>query len=337
MLNIILKGEGGDNKMKKIVLILSTLFVASALAMAFNVTPAKATYTSTIVSDTDTEWFDPSDNVWKPAVACYVHPSWPTIDEATWIWRTEQTDPTWEYDNVPYDETTDEYYWTFRRIFDLPDDAYDIRGTLVTITADNAYKIYINDVEIGGDGPLHRDGPDSLQWKSVETYYDFDGMLCPGENIIIIKAVNFFRSGTYSSNPAGLIYKVVLTYETPLRVDIDIKPGSFPNSVCLNDQGLLPVAILGSETFNVQDVNPETICIGEAPLANRGNPKRPKLAYSLEDVNEDGYTDLIAFFSVQELINAEALKPETTELKLDAQLYDGTPIYGIDSVRIVPP
>lgn len=326
-------------KVKVVEVIAFALSLLSLLAMTYGVIPVEAAYTLTIVSDGNTEWFDPYEGggVWKPASPCWVHPSWPTIQGATWIWRTYQTDPAWEYYNVPYYSETDEYYWTFRRIFYLPDDAYNIKGELVTITADNAYKIYINNVYIGGDGRLHRDGPDYLQWKSVETYYYFDGILKPGENIIEIRAVNFFSWGTYSTNPAGLIYKVVLTYETPLKVDIDVKPGSFPNSICLNDQGLLPVAILGNQTFDVTQIDPSTININGIYITLRGSMKKPKLAYSFEDVNTDGFTDLITFFSIPELVNAGILAEDTTSLRVDGRLYDGTRIAGTDTVNIVPP
>ena len=121
-------------------------------------------------------------------------------------------------------------------------------------------------------------------------------------------------------------------------VPIDIKPGSFPNSVNLKDQGLLPVAILGNGVgFDVSDVNPETIQIGSATLATRGSAKAPKLAYSYEDVNVDGHLDLIAFFSVPELVSDGVLYDMTAELTLMAELYDGRAMTGTDSVRIVPP
>ena len=329
-------------KMKKTAVGLLTLFVASMFTVMFNAVPlARATYTLTVVSDTDTMWWDGVALQWQSAVACWIHPSWPTITGATWIWRTQYTDPASEYANVPHHEDGD--YWTFLRTFTIPEDAYGFSGLLTTITADNAYAIYINGAYIGGDGALSKNGPDYLEWSSVETYYDFT--LQPGENEIKIYAVNFFSSGTYSSNPAGLIYKLVVSYEMPIEVPIDIKPESDPNSICLNDQGSLPVAILGTEDFDVTTIDPETILLGGVDLAERGSPKRPKLAYSFEDASgpggmPDGYLDLMAFFSVPELITAGALTEDTTALTLDAYLYPehgGTPITGTDSVRVVPP
>ena len=326
--------------MKKTAVGLLTLFVASMFTVMFNAVPiARATYTLTVVSDTDTVWYD--GTAWQSAVACWVHGSWPTITGATWIWRTQYTDPAWEYANVPHHEDGD--YWIFRRTFTLPEGAYDFSGMLTTITADNAYEIYINGVYVGGDGALNKDGPDTQQWKSIEQYIGFTPL--SGENVIEIRSVNFFSYGTYSSNPAGLIYKVDVSYEMPIEVNIDIKPGSDPNSICLSDQGNLPIAILGTEDFDVTTIDPETILLGGVDLAERGSPKRPKLAYSFEDASgpggtPDGYLDLMAFFSVQELITANALTEDTTALTLDANLYaehGATPITGTDSVRVVPP
>jgi len=117
--------------------------------------------------------------------------------------------------------------------------------------------------------------------------------------------------------------------------EVDIKPGSYPNSINLDDQGLLPVAISGNEYFDVTNVNPETIELGGVGVTSRG--KAAKLAYSFEDANGDGFLDLVAFFSIPELVVKGALTETTTGLTLTAALYDGTPIEGTDSVRVVPP
>jgi len=127
------------------------------------------------------------------------------------------------------------------------------------------------------------------------------------------------------------------TLMVTVRIPIDIKPGISPNSINLNDQGLLPVAILGSSGFDVTTINPETILLGGVDVATRGSAKAPKLAYSYEDVNSDGIMDMVAFFKVQDLVAAGALTPTTTELTLTGALYDGTPVQGTDTVRIVPP
>lgn len=118
-------------------------------------------------------------------------------------------------------------------------------------------------------------------------------------------------------------------------VPIDIKPDSLPNSANLKDQGLLPVAILGSASFDVSNVNPEKIQLGGVSLATRGSAKAPERAYSYEDVNGNGHLDSIAFFSVPQLVGIDVLDATTTALTLTAELYDGRAMTGTDSVNIV--
>jgi hypothetical protein len=50
-------------------------------------------------------------------------------------------------------------------------------------------------------------------------------------------------------------------YEGPfaIMVGADIKPGSCPNPLNLASRGVLPVAILGTEDFNVNDIDPTSI------------------------------------------------------------------------------
>ncbi len=120
-----------------------------------------------------------------------------------------------------------------------------------------------------------------------------------------------------------------------IEVEIDIKPGSDPNSINLGEHGLLPVAILGSANFDVTEIDPETIAIGGISLASRGK-KGKKLAYSYEDVDPwDENIDMMVFFDVQDLVEIGVLAAGTTELLLTANLKDGTPLEGTDFVNIV--
>ncbi|MFX0040837.1 MAG: hypothetical protein ACFFAB_15975 [Candidatus Heimdallarchaeota archaeon] len=182
-----------------------------------------------IVSDSNVVWEDLS-HIWLPAVPCWTHGSWPSITGANWIWRTEFTDPAWEYLNVPqYSVLPDEFGWLFKKEFILPDTAHNIIGEM-NITADNSYKLWVNEIDIGGDGTMHKDGPDSHEWNSIETY-DISDELNSGENDISIRALNYFSSGSSSSNPAGLLFKACICYdyidmeETAWGAGIDF-PGS---------------------------------------------------------------------------------------------------------------
>ena len=89
---------------------------------------------------------------------------------------------------------------------------------------------------------------------------------------------------------------IVSDFRYLASVDIDIKPGSDPNSINFGEHGLLPVVILGSQDLDVTTIVPETIAIGVVNLASRGSKKAPKLAYSYETV-DDGYTNMMVFFA----------------------------------------
>lgn len=120
-----------------------------------------------------------------------------------------------------------------------------------------------------------------------------------------------------------------------IEVDIDIKPGSDPNSINLGEQGILTVAVLGSADFDVTTIDETTVELGGIDITTRG--KTNKIAFSIEDVNGDGYDDFIAKFRVQDLVFEGALTTATTELTLTGELEGGIPITGTDFVRIVPP
>jgi len=130
---------------------------------------------------------------------------------------------------------------------------------------------------------------------------------------------------------------LVLEYVVPpYEVLIDIKPGSFPNSINPDQNGKIPVAILSTPDFDATTVDPASLTFGhsgdEPSLSYRGkkNP-RPQVGY--EDVNGDGLLDLVAHF-VTELcgfIHGD----EVGHLK--GETYDGLEIFGSDSVRTVPP
>jgi hypothetical protein len=104
---------------------------------------------------------------------------------------------------------------------------------------------------------------------------------------------------------------------------IDIKPGSYTNSINLRSKGLVPVVILSTENFDASKVNPDTIIMAGA------SPTR----WVIEDVNADGINDMMLHFSTVELTG---LSDDSTEAVLTGNMFDGTQFEGTDSVNIVP-
>ena len=128
-------------------------------------------------------------------------------------------------------------------------------------------------------------------------------------------------------------YRLVTVGST---VPFDIKPGSDPNSVNLKSKGVLPVAVLSTADFNVSDINVETLMFGDPLLLDDGAMAVSPLRFAYEDVSDDGLMDLTLKFSTPELVDYDALGPDTLEGLLTGSLLDGTLIEGMDSIRIVP-
>jgi len=131
-----------------------------------------------------------------------------------------------------------------------------------------------------------------------------------------------------------------LCYGCVAKSEIDIKPLSCPNPLNPNDRGVLPVAILGMEDFDVNKIIPSSIkLVGVSPLR-----------YSLEDVatpmigecevcthwGADGFRDLSLKFSNQEILHAlgEIRDGQILCLRLTGVLEDGSHIVGEDGVVI---
>jgi hypothetical protein len=123
-----------------------------------------------------------------------------------------------------------------------------------------------------------------------------------------------------------------------IEVNVDIKPTSWPNPLNVNSKGVLPVAILGTEDFDVTQIDPATILLeGVAPLR-----------WAFEDVatpgdplaGPDGFMDLSLKFDTQEIVAALGDVNDGDEIilhlmgNLKAE-FDGASIVGEDVVRII--
>ena len=116
----------------------------------------------------------------------------------------------------------------------------------------------------------------------------------------------------------------------PISANIDIKPGSYPNCVNNNGNGVIPVAVFGSASLDVNDINPQTLELEGLMVKQTG--KNNKLLVHHDDVNYDGYGDLVVQFAD----SAGAFDINATTATLTAELYNSRHIEGSDSICLVP-
>jgi len=108
-----------------------------------------------------------------------------------------------------------------------------------------------------------------------------------------------------------------------LLIDIDIKPGSDPNSINSKSMGLVPVAILSSADFDATSVDVTTVTFGPGQAA-------PVHSGHLEDVNGDGLTDMVVHFAQKDT----GLSPGDIEATLIGVTNDGIDFCGMDAVIV---
>jgi len=140
-------------------------------------------------------------------------------------------------------------------------------------------------------------------------------------------------NGSGLRDPIG----VVFFPEPTISALIDIKPGPDINSINLNSKRKLPVALLGTDGFDVSEVDIKSVLFGDPLLVDKGGAAVSPADYSYKDVSHDGLLDLLLEFPVTDLVGHEALGPDTVEGLLSGKLMDSTPFEGFDSIRVVSP
>jgi uncharacterized repeat protein (TIGR01451 family) len=205
-----------------------------------------------------------------------------------------------------------------------------------TISYENTNPYDIEDVTITDDIPVETsfvsasdggtfDGT-TVTWFIETIYSETSGFVTvtvlvdsaiPGITIINYCSIDSEQTGPSFESKETDICPVI-------PVDIDIKPGSYPNSINIGSKGVVPVAILTTDDFDASTVDPTTVMFaGAAPLR-----------WTMEDVDRDGDMDLLFHFKTQELTE---LNSESTEAILTGETFGGHLIEGIDTVNIVPP
>jgi hypothetical protein len=135
----------------------------------------------------------------------------------------------------------------------------------------------------------------------------------------------------FFSNPSATHVARIESVSTvpPLSVtfDLDIKPGSDTNPINLAGRGLIPVALLGSESTDVSQVDMDSLAFGPGEAlpthAARGH---------FEDVNGDGFVDLLSHYRTADagiVFGAESACVTGSTLS-------GVPFSSCDAITTVP-
>ena len=127
----------------------------------------------------------------------------------------------------------------------------------------------------------------------VSETYEIQYSLNPQENLIVIK-----------------------------KVTIDIKPSNNENTINLKSNGVIPVAIISTDTFDVTKVDPLSIQFGD------GQAKETHDKGHFEDINGDGKTDLMLHFAT----NESGIKSGDNQACLVGKTLDGINIEGCDAI-----
>jgi len=150
------------------------------------------------------------------------------------------------------------------------------------------------------------------------------------------------------TNPSHLHAECITSISVAVRVLIDIRPGYCPNLVKHPSASLLPVAILGTPTFDVNQIVQSSLMLGGVPANAYGIVKEdrtcpfptkehPWWAQQYPEFRcmykcKDKHIDLIVYFNQSAI--AENLHITTclefVYLTLTGQLMDGTPFHGTD-------
>jgi hypothetical protein len=204
---------------------------------------------------------------------------------------------------------------------------YDFDGTSWGISFDSPEEMVIYSLAVHNDnlyagtaifGEIY--GFDGSQWIAV-----FDS---PEREVLSLAS---YMGNLYAgTSEDGRIYGPCKTI-----IDIDIKPGSDPNSInCNNTKGVIPVAILTTDDFDATVVDHTTVYFGKngtEASETHINKKTGEIKRHEKDIDGDGDIDLILHFRFGDT----GIECGDKEAILTGETFEGQKIKGIDAIRTV--
>lgn len=180
-----------------------------------------------------------------------------------------------------------------------------------------------------GRAPATTTGSNTDQLDPIEATRQF----CEAGNYTIVLAVTDKDGGTGTDD----VVVTVQYQEVPIRIQFG--PGEV-NPINLSRGGAVPVVILSTPVFDATSLDPATLQLGDelggfdTPVDTRG---RGDWAVSIEDVDENSLPDLVAMFSVPDLVGNGDLDAASTQLVLRGVQQAGcVNVRGVDDVTIRP-
>jgi hypothetical protein len=159
-----------------------------------------------------------------------------------------------------------------------------------------------------------------------------------GDDRLLLSGSRTFAPGLFDTNLALIrtagddqfddhFFVTQLLPPQVIAVEIDIRPGIEQNPVNPSSRGVIPVAILGSDTFDVADVDNSTLAFGPG-----GASPLWGLLWTHWDVNDDGWNDGVSYYRTQET----GIAIGHTKACLTGETLDGTPFEGCDAIKTLP-
>ncbi|NYT12820.1 MAG: hypothetical protein GKC03_09800, partial [Methanomassiliicoccales archaeon] len=204
----------------------------------------------------------------------------------------------------------------------------------------------LEELDRTGDGDL--DDLEDLN-ESTLALYKYDEIkgswvkIDPSLSWVFEVGVNTTNVDLYGNSYEGFVWATVSELSlfgiggsmSFLHVEIDIQPGNKWNTVNLISNGLIRVAVLGSEDLDVRWIDIDTVNIGGvSPVILRNG----EVKHTFMDVNNDGHEDLEVFFRVSDLGNARVLTPNSHSLTLEGALdgaHGNIPFMGSDFIILI--